>query len=69
MRTTTFGDPDPVATAFIQTEATGAHMATARELMTSDATCVVENQTIDDAARMMSELGSAHCRSAARTTA
>jgi CBS domain-containing protein len=32
-------------------------MATARELMTSDATCVGANQTIDDAARMMSELG------------
>ena len=32
-------------------------MATARELMTSDATCVGENQTIEEAARMMSELG------------
>jgi len=32
-------------------------MTTARDLMTSDATCVGENQTIEEAARMMSELG------------
>jgi len=32
-------------------------MATAREIMTGDATCVGENQTVQDAARMMAELG------------
>lgn len=31
-------------------------MATAREIMTGDATCVQEDQTVEDAARMMAEL-------------
>lgn len=31
-------------------------MATAREIMTGDPTCVGENQTVEDAARMMAEL-------------
>lgn len=32
-------------------------MATAREIMTGDATCVGENETVQDAARRMAELG------------
>ncbi len=32
-------------------------MATAREIMTGDATCVAEDQTVEDAARMMADMG------------
>lgn len=42
-------------------------MATAREIMTADAECVGDHESILDAARKMTSLGSERCPSAAAT--
>ena len=43
-------------------------MPTAREIMTADATCIGERETLADAAQKMAQLDVAPCRSAGRTT-
>lgn len=43
------GDPDPVVSHLTHMRHTERTMTTAREIMTGDATCVGENQTIRDA--------------------
>ncbi len=43
-------------------------MSAARDIMHAGATCVLESETLETAARRMRELDSMRCRSAAPTT-